>query len=101
MRFRPWTPRGVRNNAEPLDGTKWRPRDFQLTHGLIDMVTAAKMKSASEHGERAGCFTEWDVGPVEPDLSIDHVDAEARIGMSKRVMRKVKISRVELRCRTS
>ncbi len=67
-----------------------------MSSRLVDVMTVSKMKPAREHSEHMRRLAERDIGPVEPDLAIRHVDADAAVAMSERVVREVKVDGFEL-----
>jgi len=85
------TASSVRSNR-----TKRGPRHLELPRGLIDVVATAEMQPSRERRERMRRFAEGHVSPVEPDLAVGHVDADAAIRLSERVVGKVKIDWLEL-----
>ena len=81
---------------EHIAGSCGSPLYNQTQFRLIDVVTAAEMQPSRERRERMRRFAEGHISPVEPDLAVGHVDADAAIRLSERVVGKVKIDWLEL-----
>ena len=74
-----------------LDRAKRRLRHLELPRRFVDVVAVTEMQPSRELRKRMRRFAEGHVGPIKPDVSISHVDADAGIRFSERVVGEVKI----------
>ena len=67
--------------------------NFDLPCRFIDVVSTSKMKAAGKAREGAWGLAERHIRPVEPHLTVRHVDTYAAIRICEAVMRKVIVAR--------